>query len=112
MLFFLLQGTIGFEQHIDKCLDLSQYLYNKIKNREGYEMVFDGVVSLSSSVLFQGFYLSSQSMRFNTPRACVCVQPQHTNVCFWYIPPSLRGMPDGDERREKLHRVSHLQLVA
>uniref|UniRef100_A0AAQ5X9M7 Glutamate decarboxylase 1b n=1 Tax=Amphiprion ocellaris TaxID=80972 RepID=A0AAQ5X9M7_AMPOC len=35
-----------------------------------------------------------------------CVQPQHTNVCFWYIPPSLRGMPDGDERREKLHRVA------
>uniref|UniRef100_A0A8C4DH52 Glutamate decarboxylase 1b n=1 Tax=Dicentrarchus labrax TaxID=13489 RepID=A0A8C4DH52_DICLA len=33
------KGTIGFEQHIDKCLDLSQYLYNKIKNREGYEMV-------------------------------------------------------------------------
>uniref|UniRef100_A0AAX7SRF0 Glutamate decarboxylase 1a n=1 Tax=Astatotilapia calliptera TaxID=8154 RepID=A0AAX7SRF0_ASTCA len=32
--------------------------------------------------------------------------PQHTNVCFWYIPPSLRGMPDGDERREKLHRVA------
>lgn len=42
---FPLQGTTGFEQHIDKCLDLSQYLYNKIKNREGYEMVFDGVVS-------------------------------------------------------------------
>ncbi|KAE8291278.1 Glutamate decarboxylase 1 [Larimichthys crocea] len=69
------KGTIGFEQHIDKCLDLSQYLYNKIKNREGYQMVFDGV-------------------------------PQHTNVCFWYIPPSLRGMPDGEERREKLHRVA------
>uniref|UniRef100_A0A8C6ST62 Glutamate decarboxylase 1b n=1 Tax=Neogobius melanostomus TaxID=47308 RepID=A0A8C6ST62_9GOBI len=33
------KGTIGFEQHIDKCLDLSQYLYNKIKNREGYQMV-------------------------------------------------------------------------
>lgn len=53
------QGTIGFEQHIDKCLDLSQYLYNKIKNREGYEMVFDGVVSLpnflSVSVLFPFF---------------------------------------------------------
>lgn len=47
LLIFSPQGTIGFEQHIDKCLDLSQYLYNKIKNREGYEMVFDGVVSLS-----------------------------------------------------------------
>nr|XP_033505386.1 glutamate decarboxylase 1-like [Epinephelus lanceolatus] len=69
------KGTIGFEQHIDKCLELSQYLYNKIKNREGYQMVFDG-------------------------------EPQHTNVCFWYIPPSLRGMPDGEERREKLHRVA------
>uniref|UniRef100_A0A8C5HZS8 Glutamate decarboxylase 1-like n=1 Tax=Gouania willdenowi TaxID=441366 RepID=A0A8C5HZS8_GOUWI len=69
------KGTIGFEQHIDKCLDLSQYLYNKIKNREGYEMVFNG-------------------------------EPQHTNVCFWYLPQSLRGMPDGDERREKLHRVA------
>lgn len=44
---FSLQGTIGFEQHIDKCLDLSHYLYNKIKNREGFQMVFDGVVSFS-----------------------------------------------------------------
>uniref|UniRef100_A0A8C6NMB0 Glutamate decarboxylase 1b n=1 Tax=Nothobranchius furzeri TaxID=105023 RepID=A0A8C6NMB0_NOTFU len=69
------KGTVGFEQHIDKCLELSQYLYNKIKNREGYQMVFDGV-------------------------------PQHTNVCFWYIPPSLRGVPDSHERQEKLHRVA------
>uniref|UniRef100_A0A8C1XHC1 Glutamate decarboxylase 1b n=1 Tax=Cyprinus carpio TaxID=7962 RepID=A0A8C1XHC1_CYPCA len=69
------KGTIGFEQHTDRCLEISEYLYNKIKNRVGYEMVFEG-------------------------------QPQHTNVCFWYIPPSLRGMPHGDERREKLHRVA------
>lgn len=39
-----LQGTIGFEAQIDKCLELSEYLYNKIKDREGYEMVFDGKV--------------------------------------------------------------------
>lgn len=32
-------------------------------------------------------------------------QPQHTNVCFWYLPPSLRGLPDGEERRERLHKV-------
>lgn len=48
LFFFFFQstqkGTEGFEQHIDKCLDLSAYLYNKIKNREGYEMVFDGEV--------------------------------------------------------------------
>uniref|UniRef100_A0A669DN89 Glutamate decarboxylase 1 n=1 Tax=Oreochromis niloticus TaxID=8128 RepID=A0A669DN89_ORENI len=69
------KGTVGFEQHIDKCLDLSAYLYNKIKNREGFEMVFNG-------------------------------EPQHTNVCFWYIPPSLRSLPDGEERRQRLHKVA------
>lgn len=42
---FFLQGTIGFEAQIDKCLELSEYLYNKIKDREGYEMVFNGKVS-------------------------------------------------------------------
>uniref|UniRef100_A0A8C9SZ03 Glutamate decarboxylase 1 n=1 Tax=Scleropages formosus TaxID=113540 RepID=A0A8C9SZ03_SCLFO len=69
------KGTIGFEQHINKCLELSEYLYNKIKDREGFEMVFRG-------------------------------EPQHTNVCFWYVPPSLRGMPDCEERRERLHKVA------
>uniref|UniRef100_A0A8C1BUR0 Glutamate decarboxylase 1 n=1 Tax=Cyprinus carpio carpio TaxID=630221 RepID=A0A8C1BUR0_CYPCA len=69
------KGTIGFEKHIDRCLELSEYLYHKIKNREGYEMVFEG-------------------------------KPQHTNVCFWYIPPSLRLLPDGEEKRQRLHRVA------
>uniref|UniRef100_A0A803T4P0 Glutamate decarboxylase 1 n=1 Tax=Anolis carolinensis TaxID=28377 RepID=A0A803T4P0_ANOCA len=69
------KGTVGFETQINKCLELSEYLYNKIKNREEFEMVFKG-------------------------------EPEHTNVCFWYIPPSLRGMPDSEERREKLHRVA------
>uniref|UniRef100_A0A8C6V979 Glutamate decarboxylase 1 n=1 Tax=Naja naja TaxID=35670 RepID=A0A8C6V979_NAJNA len=69
------KGTVGFESQINKCLELSEYLYNKIKNRQEFEMVFEG-------------------------------EPEHTNVCFWYIPPSLRGMPDSEERREKLHRVA------
>uniref|UniRef100_A0A673NFA8 Glutamate decarboxylase 1 n=2 Tax=Sinocyclocheilus rhinocerous TaxID=307959 RepID=A0A673NFA8_9TELE len=69
------KGTIGFEKHIDRCLELSEYLYHKIENREGYEMVFQG-------------------------------EPQHTNVCFWYIPPSLRLLPDGEEKRQRLHKVA------
>lgn len=32
-------------------------------------------------------------------------QPQHTNVCFWYLPPSVRALPDGEEKRERLHKV-------
>uniref|UniRef100_A0A4W4HST2 Glutamate decarboxylase 1 n=1 Tax=Electrophorus electricus TaxID=8005 RepID=A0A4W4HST2_ELEEL len=69
------KGTVGFEKHIDRCLELSEYLYTKIKNRDGYEMVFQG-------------------------------HPQHTNVCFWYIPPSLRGVPDSQDRRWRLHKVA------
>ncbi|XP_006208966.1 glutamate decarboxylase 2 [Vicugna pacos] len=69
------KGTTGFEAHIDKCLELAEYLYNIIKNREGYEMVFDG-------------------------------KPQHTNVCFWYVPPSLRVLDNNEERMSRLSKVA------
>lgn len=48
-----MQGTIGFEQHIDRCLELSEYLYNKIKNREGYEMVFEGQVCIWNTHIYR-----------------------------------------------------------
>ncbi|MEQ2198432.1 Glutamate decarboxylase 2, partial [Xenoophorus captivus] len=67
--------TPRFEAQIDKCLELSEYLYNKIKDREGYEMVFDG-------------------------------KPQHTNVCFWYLPPGIRYMEDKEEKKKRLHKVA------
>ncbi|KAM6967398.1 cysteine sulfinic acid decarboxylase [Aplochiton taeniatus] len=34
------------------------------------------------------------------------MEPEFTNVCFWYIPPSMRKMPDGIEYWEKLHLVA------
>lgn len=33
-------------------------------------------------------------------------EPEHTNVCFWYIPPSLKGMPRDKEWNVKLHKVA------
>ncbi|XP_064202588.1 glutamate decarboxylase 1 isoform X1 [Anguilla rostrata] len=33
-------------------------------------------------------------------------KPEHSNVCFWYIPPSLRGIPPGAERERRLHEVA------
>ncbi|XP_055508176.1 glutamate decarboxylase 2 isoform X1 [Leucoraja erinacea] len=69
------KGTLGFEAQIDKCLDLSDYLYNKIRNRDGFELVLDG-------------------------------KPQHTNVCFWYLPHSIRHLPDNEERRSLLTKVA------
>ncbi|XP_036374781.1 glutamate decarboxylase 1 [Megalops cyprinoides] len=33
-------------------------------------------------------------------------KPEHSNVCFWYIPPSLRGAPRGPDRDRRLHEVA------
>uniref|UniRef100_A0A7N6FE27 Glutamate decarboxylase like 1 n=1 Tax=Anabas testudineus TaxID=64144 RepID=A0A7N6FE27_ANATE len=34
------------------------------------------------------------------------IEPEYSNVCFWYIPPSLRSVPHGPERWKKLHTVA------
>nr|BAL22277.1 cysteine sulfinate decarboxylase [Anguilla japonica] len=33
-------------------------------------------------------------------------EPQFVNVCLWFIPPSLRGMEDSEDYREKLSKVA------
>ncbi|KAL7851660.1 hypothetical protein AOLI_G00220160 [Acnodon oligacanthus] len=33
-------------------------------------------------------------------------QPEHSNVCFWYLPTSMRNMPPGPERDRELHMVA------
>uniref|UniRef100_A0A8C6PGW2 Glutamate decarboxylase 2 n=1 Tax=Nothobranchius furzeri TaxID=105023 RepID=A0A8C6PGW2_NOTFU len=42
------------------------------------------------------------------PLSLVCVfpQPQHTNVCFWYLPPGIRYMEDKEEQKKRLHKVA------
>uniref|UniRef100_A0A672H800 Acidic amino acid decarboxylase GADL1-like n=1 Tax=Salarias fasciatus TaxID=181472 RepID=A0A672H800_SALFA len=34
------------------------------------------------------------------------MEPEYANVCFWYIPPSLRQLEDGPELWSKLHTVA------
>uniref|UniRef100_A0A673CIS3 Glutamate decarboxylase like 1 n=1 Tax=Sphaeramia orbicularis TaxID=375764 RepID=A0A673CIS3_9TELE len=34
------------------------------------------------------------------------MEPEYANVCFWYIPPSLRDLPDSTELWEKIHKVA------
>uniref|UniRef100_A0A1B0CFM9 Glutamate decarboxylase n=1 Tax=Lutzomyia longipalpis TaxID=7200 RepID=A0A1B0CFM9_LUTLO len=36
----------------------------------------------------------------------VVAEPECTNVCFWYLPPSLRSCPRDEEFLTKLHRVA------
>ncbi|KAM4705046.1 glutamate decarboxylase 1-like [Rhinophrynus dorsalis] len=69
------KGTYGFELQINKCLDLAEYLYNNLKSREGFDLVFHA-------------------------------KPENTNVCFWYIPPSLRCTLRDVEWNSKLHKIA------
>ena len=33
-------------------------------------------------------------------------EPEYTNVSFWYLPPALRQLPEGQELNERLGRVA------
>ncbi|XP_053571802.1 glutamate decarboxylase 1-like [Bombina bombina] len=69
------KGTHGFELQINKCIELSEYLYYNIKSREHFELVFQD-------------------------------KPEHTNVCFWYIPPSMTFIPRDMDWQRKLHKIA------
>uniref|UniRef100_A0A672FR36 Glutamate decarboxylase 2 n=1 Tax=Salarias fasciatus TaxID=181472 RepID=A0A672FR36_SALFA len=81
------KGTIGFEAQIDKCLELSEYLYNKIKDREGYEMVFDGKVCSrlqnieSEKLILVAPVIKARMMEYGT--TMVSYQPQGDKVNFF-----------------------------
>ncbi|XP_023931282.1 glutamate decarboxylase 2 [Lingula anatina] len=68
------RGHKGFERDIDNIFDMSRYLTQLVKDREGFELVLG--------------------------------EPQCTNVCFWYIPPSLRSLKRTAEWWQKLGKVA------
>nr|ABX89951.1 aspartate 1-decarboxylase [Tribolium castaneum] len=36
----------------------------------------------------------------------VIAEPEYTNICFWYVPKSLRGRKDEADYKDKLHKVA------
>ncbi|OCT74490.1 glutamate decarboxylase 1 [Xenopus laevis] len=69
------KGSCGFELQINRILELSEYLYNKLRSKSNFELVFND-------------------------------KPECTNVCFWYIPPSLEHTPRDNEWKAKLHKIA------
>uniref|UniRef100_A0AAQ4REZ4 Glutamate decarboxylase 1a n=1 Tax=Gasterosteus aculeatus aculeatus TaxID=481459 RepID=A0AAQ4REZ4_GASAC len=52
------------------------------------------------------FHLNPQSILTEHICPLPLTQPEHSNVCFWYIPPSLRSLPPGPDRDARLHQVA------
>lgn len=67
------KGTKGFEQHVDKIFESSEYFTALVKSREGFELV---------------------------------LEPECTNVCFWYVPSKLRNVPRDEHFIQDLHKVA------
>lgn len=69
----------------------------KAKGDKGYERQIDHAFDISKKF--------ADLIRQRPASFELVYEPECTNVCFWYIPPSLRSMSK-EARREKLHRVA------
>jgi len=82
------QGTNGFAKQIDRLMQLAAYFTDRIRNTAGYELVIDKVCA--------------------RPRVLdgrLCFQPIFLNICFWYVPPSLRQL-DESEKMARLDKIA------
>ncbi|ETN67277.1 black [Anopheles darlingi] len=71
----------------------------RAKGSTGFEQHIDKV--------FENAEYFTRSIKARPGFEMVIEHPECTNVCFWYVPPSLRGMArDSAEYRERLHKVA------
>ncbi|KAJ3660387.1 hypothetical protein Zmor_004837 [Zophobas morio] len=56
--------------------------------------------------VFENSKYFTDSIRHREGFEMVIEEPECTNVCFWYVPPSLRGQKESRDYKERLHRVA------
>ncbi|CAL8343415.1 unnamed protein product [Merluccius merluccius] len=88
--------TIQCGRHVDA---FKLWLMWKAKGSEGFG-------SQVNKCLENAEYLYKQLQRRADFKLVLESKPEHSNVCFWYIPPSLRKLPPGPERNRRLHKVA------
>uniref|UniRef100_A0A3Q3KLL7 Glutamate decarboxylase 1a n=1 Tax=Monopterus albus TaxID=43700 RepID=A0A3Q3KLL7_MONAL len=88
--------SIQCGRHVDA---FKFWLMWKAKGSEGFG-------SQVNKCLDNAEYLYDQLQRRTDFELVFQNKPEHSNVCFWYIPPSLRGQPPGPDRDKRLHQVA------
>ncbi|XP_068459729.1 glutamate decarboxylase 1 isoform X2 [Clinocottus analis] len=66
----------------------------------------EGFGSQVNKCLENAEYLYDELQRRTDFELVLKNKPEHSNVCFWYIPPSLRGLTPGPDRDARLHQVA------
>ncbi|XP_046489258.2 cysteine sulfinic acid decarboxylase isoform X2 [Neodiprion pinetum] len=77
---------------------LKLWLMWKAKGTNGLRRAVDHAVAAAR--YFQNQIAARRGFRLVIPEA------ECSSVCFWYIPPSMRGLEETDEWREKLYKVA------
>ncbi|ESO95789.1 hypothetical protein LOTGIDRAFT_160336 [Lottia gigantea] len=77
---------------------LKFWLMWKAKGSEGFEQHIDK--------LFDNTRYIVEKLKQREGFRMVVNEPDCTNVCFWYVPPSLRNMPEDEEFWNRLHTVA------
>ncbi|XP_006634608.2 glutamate decarboxylase 1 [Lepisosteus oculatus] len=88
--------TIQCGRHVDA---FKFWLMWKAKGTEGFEAQINKCLQNA-----QHFY--NELKKRDDFELVYKSEPEHSNVCFWYIPPSLKQSPHGVERNMKLHEVA------
>ncbi|XP_059913896.1 glutamate decarboxylase 1 isoform X1 [Gadus macrocephalus] len=88
--------TIQCGRHVDV---FKLWLMWKAKGSEGFG-------SQVNKCLENAEYLFKQLQRRADFKLVFESKPEHSNVCFWYLPPSLRGLPPGPDTNRRLHEVA------
>ncbi|XP_053323446.1 glutamate decarboxylase 1-like [Spea bombifrons] len=88
--------TIQCGRHVDV---FKLWLMWKAKGANGFELQINKCLELASYIY--KVLKTRENFELVLPN-----EPEHTNVCFWYIPPSLRRVPRGKEWNAKLHKVA------
>ncbi|KAM4623669.1 glutamate decarboxylase 1 [Polymixia lowei] len=88
--------TIQCGRHVDA---FKLWLMWKAKGSEGFG-------SQVNKCLENAEYLYNQLQRRTDFKLVLQSKPEHSNVCFWYIPQSVRSLPAGPDRNTKLQQVA------
>uniref|UniRef100_UPI00398ED79F glutamate decarboxylase 1-like n=1 Tax=Pristiophorus japonicus TaxID=55135 RepID=UPI00398ED79F len=88
--------TIQCGRHVDV---FKFWLMWKAKGTSGFEKQVNKCLELAE-------YLHSKLKGRDDFKLVFADKPEHTNVCFWYIPPSLQGLPANAEQDARLHQIA------
>lgn len=74
------------------------WLMWRSKGNDGYEELIDSMMYLTQYMV--------KKIKERKDEFYLILEPELTNVCFWYIPPSLRKMPHGPEKERRLGEIT------